>query len=67
MTEYADLDRFEGDCAILLIGRDRAREVPWPRDLLPVGAREGCELRFQIQVSQPPPPDDGGLFAGARA
>lgn len=41
------LDRFEGECAILLLG-DEGREALWPADLLPDGAREGTALWIDL-------------------
>lgn len=45
----AFLDRYEGGCAILLLG-DEGREALWPADLLPDGAREGTVLWIDLGV-----------------
>lgn len=47
------VDRYEGECAILLLGGE-GREALWPADLLPEGTREGAVLWIDL-----------GLDAGA--
>jgi len=43
------IDRFEGDYAILLIGKDEVR-VDFPKELLPVGSKEGSWLNIDMEL-----------------
>ena len=51
MSEKAVIDRFEGQFAVLLVGKNE-RRVNVPRQDLPRGAREGHWLRVRFEGSQ---------------
>jgi hypothetical protein len=46
--QSAVIDRFEGDVAVLLLGKMR-EQLDVPRSLLPPEAREGVWLRVEIE------------------
>ncbi len=56
MEFMAEIDRFEGDTAVLLPAGDAGARLKagttllWPRDLLPEGAREGSHLRVRCDL-----------------
>jgi hypothetical protein len=50
-TEFAVIDRFEGDLAVLLVGEQREL-MNVPRSHLPHHAREGDYLRIELQDNQ---------------
>lgn len=47
----AVLDRFEGRCAVLLVG-EREIKFDLPRELLPDGAKEGNILSITIEIDK---------------
>lgn len=50
MSEFtAVVDRFENDCAVLLVGQE-CRKLVLPRDLLPVDSREGSTIKITLTV-----------------
>lgn len=51
MSEKAVIDRFEGQSAVLLVGKNE-RRVNVPRKDLPPAAREGHWLRVQFEGNQ---------------
>ena len=45
MNVVVTVDRIEGDCAVLIVGKDA---FDWPIEALPGGAREGSRYAFEI-------------------